>query len=558
MFLQPETHAITEEQLINEVRAIYAGLVMVEKKCIEIDKQQSNNADGLKELQWQALIALHRTLLHEHHDFFLASNHPAASVVLRKLADKYSMPARMWRYGIHSFLELLRKKLPASLEHMLSYIYMAYSMMTLLLESVPAFERTWIECLGDLARYRMAIEEIDMSERDKWSGVARQWYSKAADKSPEVGRIQHHLAVLARPNLLQQLFYYSKSLTSIQPFTNARDSIALVFGPLLDASKPVNKSNPEILIKFVKVHGLFFRRGEVSKALPLAKSFLDQLDDHIESVGAIFREQGVYISSSNYAAIFDYGQSDSKLFPMFDSKNLAQESKQEIVDAACAYWANPPCQQTAISLREIPENLDLRFHTSDHVASYASHLAFYTLELVLERIGDRDVLPYAHVSLAFLWCISLVPKSMEYIQADVPWARIASFLNSLIKSEKGKEKTDTDEFPVNETSKQLPEDFLIRGLAWSQLYYPEDFFDEIADEEERSVEAPSVVIPRTKRCLWLGLNIAKLNCWIKYDDEKRRFFATSFTEELAGLTEGHQVLSRHNEQHDVDTKMTGV
>jgi hypothetical protein len=26
--------------------------------------------------QWQALIALHHTLLHEHHDFFFASQHP--------------------------------------------------------------------------------------------------------------------------------------------------------------------------------------------------------------------------------------------------------------------------------------------------------------------------------------------------------------------------------------------------------------------------------------------------------------------------------------------------
>ena len=32
-------------------------------------------------------------------------------------------------------------------------------MMALLLETVPVFEDTWIECLGDLARYRMAIED---------------------------------------------------------------------------------------------------------------------------------------------------------------------------------------------------------------------------------------------------------------------------------------------------------------------------------------------------------------------------------------------------------------
>ena len=78
-----------------------------------------------------ALIALHRTLLHEHHDFFLASQHPSASPPLKRLALKYAMPARMWKHGIHSFLELLRHRLPHSLEHMLTFIYLAYSMMAL-------------------------------------------------------------------------------------------------------------------------------------------------------------------------------------------------------------------------------------------------------------------------------------------------------------------------------------------------------------------------------------------------------------------------------------------
>jgi polyribonucleotide nucleotidyltransferase len=100
ILLQPETKPISQEQLVNEVKGIYAGLVMVEKKCVEIDNQLAHNQiDGrqpkFSNEQWQELIALHRTLLHEHHDFFLASQHPSASPALRKLATKYAMPARM-------------------------------------------------------------------------------------------------------------------------------------------------------------------------------------------------------------------------------------------------------------------------------------------------------------------------------------------------------------------------------------------------------------------------------------------------------------------------------
>ncbi|KAH8883049.1 hypothetical protein GQ53DRAFT_435584 [Thozetella sp. PMI_491] len=109
---QPETLSISQEQVVAEVKGIYAGLVMIESKCIEVCRygytalssnfvfllpaslmslcarscnrgltepgassqsaQYNSTANRLNNEQWQALIALHRTLLHEHHDFFLA------------------------------------------------------------------------------------------------------------------------------------------------------------------------------------------------------------------------------------------------------------------------------------------------------------------------------------------------------------------------------------------------------------------------------------------------------------------------------------------------------
>jgi len=43
---------------------------MVEKNRVEIDQQQSTTTNCLSNEQWQPLIALHCTLLYEHHDFF--------------------------------------------------------------------------------------------------------------------------------------------------------------------------------------------------------------------------------------------------------------------------------------------------------------------------------------------------------------------------------------------------------------------------------------------------------------------------------------------------------
>ncbi|KAK1980232.1 hypothetical protein LZ30DRAFT_135630 [Colletotrichum cereale] len=236
MIKQPETRPISQEQLVAEVKGIYAGLVMVESKCIEVDEAQSSASMGeseprLNNEQWQALIALHHTLLHEHHDFFLASQHPSASPALHRLASKDAMPARMWRYGIHSFLELLRHQLPDSSEHMLSFIHLAYSMMALFHETVPTFKDTWIECLGDLGRYWMAIEDDDCKDREVWTSVSRHWYIKASDKAPMAGRLYHHLVILAGPKSAREFFKYTKSHLVHRPFLSARESIMKLFEP---------------------------------------------------------------------------------------------------------------------------------------------------------------------------------------------------------------------------------------------------------------------------------------------------------------------------------------
>ncbi|KAF2454436.1 hypothetical protein BDY21DRAFT_387554 [Lineolata rhizophorae] len=201
---QPDLRLISQEQLVAEVKSIYAGLNIVESKCIEIDKsealalQERRSHYPLPTESWQALSSLHRTLLHEHHDFFLASQHTSVSPALRRLAAKYSMPARMWKHGIHAFLEILQHRLPASLDYMLAYIYLAYRMMTPLFETVPSFEEPWIECLGDIGRYRAAIEDGNRPDWDTWADVARSWYNGVDGKSPRDDQLYHHLATLSR------------------------------------------------------------------------------------------------------------------------------------------------------------------------------------------------------------------------------------------------------------------------------------------------------------------------------------------------------------------------
>ena len=245
--LQPETRPISHEHLVAEVKGIYAGLVMVEARCIDIDERQATavriDKPGLKNDEWQSLIALHKQLLHEHHEFFLASQHPSAAPSMDRMASKYAMPARMWHHGIQTFLEVLRHRLTDSLKHMLAFIYIAYSMMALLYETVPAFEDTWIECPVDPGRYQVKIEDDNPRDREVWKNVAKFRYEPGSDKTPQVGRLYHHFAFLAPPYMLEQLSVYTKSLTCVMPFESVRGSIMTLFNPVVSKKPPAELSD---------------------------------------------------------------------------------------------------------------------------------------------------------------------------------------------------------------------------------------------------------------------------------------------------------------------------
>jgi hypothetical protein len=52
------------------------------------------------------------------------------------------------------------------------------------------------------------------TKKRNWSGT-QTWFDGTTKENPGVGRIQHHPAVSARPNIVQQLFYYSMALVSV-------------------------------------------------------------------------------------------------------------------------------------------------------------------------------------------------------------------------------------------------------------------------------------------------------------------------------------------------------
>lgn len=178
-----------------------------------------------------------------------------------------------------------------------------------------------------------------------------------------------------------------------------------------------------------------------------------ELDTHMSLVGSDFREQGIFILASNYAAIFDYG--------------------------------SPP---------------DAR----------APHFAFATLDVILRRSNDAAslevMMPSIYLSLAFLWCMARAPENVTHINPHVPWLRIANVLNELIQLDNSKEPY----MQQPGSSQHLEEDDYIRDLSWSGIYYSQNHFHEMVDSDKAWVKGLSATGLRIKRCLWLGKALARV------------------------------------------------
>ncbi|KAM3558041.1 hypothetical protein MY1884_000157 [Beauveria asiatica] len=511
LFRQPETKLISHDQLTKEIKEIYSGLTLVEHKCIELSVSPDTRIPEEQELsvqQYQKLVGLHRALLHEHQDFFLATQHPSATAALRRLPLKYSMSARMWRHGIQSFLELLRKRLPESREHMLTFIYIAYSTMTLLYEAVPVFAATWIECLGDLGRYRMAIEDDDIRDRETWTSVSRHWYSKASDRSPEVGRLYHHLAILARPDPLQQLYYYSKALCVPVPFPSAGDSIMTLFNPVLERSSRLDRCD-EV---FIRVHAILFSGRNRDELEDAKADFLDILDRSIAERNRDWLRLGTYIAISLICSLVGYGANTNPL-------------KLSLPDGVCDVGAAPSGSSAANAKKVIDEETALRnFDT-------AASLTMQACNIVFRRKADVNVLPFLHTMMVFLHYVAQHDKAMSLIQDQVPWRRIVDVLNEALPALISKPRMANKSFPrppPNEPLRPLPEDYAMRGLGLSKDYFPDDWFsnDKIEDDE-RMFEPPSRGDERRQRLLWLGRQMCSLGEWFDWEESSKRFIVNS-------------------------------
>jgi len=318
----------------------------------------------------------------------LAHNVP---VSLRAVPEKYNLIVRLWLEGFHRLLENLRRcafnNSIVTLEHLQDFIYYAYTFYSCLFEeeNLSVYRSSWVESLGDLARYRMAVSELVTSktshstsltqsavsqvanvfnniamsitaddtkasqisdnpvlpkgnspsigteaaramellpERQKWRNIAREWYfngrssilepagyiitwtscakSLARVKNCEVCIISSKGTPPASPNPPHTLISFC-SMTTLQPFTTARESILALWSP----SAQLRRSSPEAHVSdlFILLHGMLFTNIQLDDFQSTLSRLLERLQ-----IEEIEERDWMMMAVINISSLLEYGR----------------------------------------------------------------------------------------------------------------------------------------------------------------------------------------------------------------------------------------------------------
>lgn len=171
----------------------------------------------------------------------------------------------------------------------------------------------------------------------------------------------------------------------------------------------------------------------------------------------------------------------------------------------------------------------------------AVNLANRTHNVILRRFGDTNILSYLHTVMVFMYHLTSLPAAIDLVGQEYPWKLTSLMLNTFLDSYTTYSRIEGEVLPEPEkgdSHRPLPEDYAMRGLLWTDRYFPDNFFSyEPQDDDEKYMELASFNEQRKERFLHVGCRIAAQGGrWLRYDADAHRFsVAPEFDVELEGL-----------------------
>ncbi|KIJ69496.1 hypothetical protein HYDPIDRAFT_79483 [Hydnomerulius pinastri MD-312] len=634
-----------------QLKKLYRNISSLESKILSEDTD--DNADEgrillhgrgrevtdeeLEQQKWVKLISDHKRLAEMMHNLMEISLAPSVPASLRVIPTKYNIIIRLWTHAFHKLLEALRRasfSSPLALEHLQDFIYFAYTFYTGLLEepSLRAFRAGWLEALGDLARYRMAVAamvtnsqlsgaalttdavsqaaaisaddspdakekskselsarsssdlpeaRIDDSptpsvgiiaarmmdiepEKERWRGIAKEWYAQGLADTPGTGKLHHHLGLLSREaegEELRAVYHFVKSMTTLHPFSTSRESVL----PIWSSTAQSRRSQPDATVPelFVLLHGMLFTNIQLDDFTPTLARFLERL----EIEGAEEREW-IMMATVNIGAIMEYGRPGGVLrkvggtgvtrdgAPAAPIRVVAkrstavrhdedgEEKRMEVDDDGTK--PSPGQVQISPALSDVGLPLEL-----PQTFKFAMELAFSMLSFVLRNPSRKSspfarstLNPYLSVLLTFLVTVNKHSETLAILERSIPWEDLTRFFGSIprnVLSSHGLHiPTPGAERWAMLTSgcvSPLPEDWCMRGMEWvgrkifERGYWKsgedrraevevldveeggqltDGIIEDEDDEEEGGNEAKNVTAKRWTRIVRCAVNLAGL------------------------------------------------
>lgn len=498
--------------------------------------------------KWKKQIHNHKELAEAIHNLLEISLSPSVPASLRTIPTKYNIIVRLWTFAFHKLLESFRRasfQSPVALEHLQDFIYYAYTFYTGLLEepNLGCFKSSWLEALGDLARYRMAVAamvnsgmgdqggpltakavseaaansptsasagspnsgsdtpaaRIDDSpspsvgiaaarsmevepEKERWRNIAREWYGAGLAEQPGTGKLHHHMGLLSREvesEELRGIYHFTKSMTTLHPFTTSRENIL----PIWSLAAQARRAQPDARASelFVFLHGMLFTNIQLDDFQPTLARFIERLN-----IEGAEEKEWTMMAIVNITSILEYGRPSGLL------RKLGVVGPKEPAAAQSAAATRLMAKKAAAQDDKMDVDGDEATRSPLLVLSgpdaseqpaaftYALQLTFSILSHVLRNpirrtshFSKRSVNPYLTVILTFLATILKQSAALQFLERAIPWQDLAMFFTRIPRKVmpnqglfSGARSGERWPMLTSGLAPPLPEDWCMRGMEW--------------------------------------------------------------------------------------------
>jgi hypothetical protein len=225
-----------------------------------------------------------------------------------------------------------------------------------------------------------------------------------------VSRLYHHLAILARSYILQQLFFYIRSMTCVMSYESVKVSIMTLFTLILNDKKSAYHRFLSFETVFIKTHEILFCERSSKEFNASLHQIKNLLNYYIERVTVRFKEQGVFVIIACIAALFEYESlreatssksifrlafEEFRTFQIQQSKSASSKLHNEVFDLNDSI-----SHSFFVFVLDILTSFKIQF--SQVLISQASNLAFSSLSIALSRVDDKNIFFLIHVYFVFL------------------------------------------------------------------------------------------------------------------------------------------------------------